>query len=54
MTGGVVGSAVELFVHGLQDLWVVVSEQERTVTAEVVDVLVAIDVPLARALGTIT
>ena len=39
----------ELRPDRLQDLGVLVAEEQRTVTAVVIDVLVAVDVPFARA-----
>ena len=51
MAGAVMGAAVELGVHGLQHRRVVVPQQQRAMAAEIVDVLIAVDVPFQRALG---
>jgi hypothetical protein len=53
VTGGVVGAEIQLSVDGLHDADVVVSQQQRTVPAVVVHVLIAVDIPFARTLGAI-
>jgi hypothetical protein len=46
----VMRAMVELRVRGFDDLGMVVAEQQRTVAAEIVDILVAVDIPFARSL----
>lgn len=45
------GAACHLALHGLHDGGVRVAEQQRSVAAQIVNVLIAIFVPLAGALG---
>src|SRR5262245_51548796 len=49
--GTPVGAKRRLFTHGFQHLRMAVAEQQRAVAAEVVDVFVAVDIPLARSGG---
>ena len=40
----------DLLTHRLHNGWMIVTEEQRTVTTEIIDVLVSIDVPFARPL----
>src|SRR5258708_35276456 len=51
MAGGELGGAIELRMPRFHEEGVVVAEQKGAVAAEIVDVAVAVDVPLRRAEG---
>jgi hypothetical protein len=45
------GAAIELLLHRVDDLRMAVAEQQRAVTAEIVNIAIALDVPFPRSLG---
>ena len=51
VAGAVVGALVDLLGHGRGHGGIVVAQNQRAVAHPVVDQLVAVDVPLARAVG---
>src|SRR5712664_387913 len=53
MTGAIVGAFVDLLGDRRGYLGMVVAQQQRAVTHPVVDELVAVDVPLAAAIGAL-
>src|SRR5436305_6014194 len=53
MVGAEMGAAVERLVHRCQHGGMVMAEQQGAVAAEIVDILVAVDIPFARPLGAL-
>jgi hypothetical protein len=51
MAGAEMGAAIELGIDRLDHARIVVTEEERTVAAEIVDIAIAVDVPFQRAAG---
>ncbi len=46
-------AAIERLVHRRHHLRIVVAEEKRAVATEVIDILVAVDIPFARPLGAL-
>src|SRR6516225_818027 len=51
MAGAEMRAALDLVVHCLHDLGVTMSEQQRAVSAEIIDIAIAVDVPFPRPFG---